>query len=109
LIGLAGRDPQQRQFLEYRDRCEGRHPDLQLESTSPLPTPSQKKNIAHILQAGWHLLELINEVLDLAVVESGTMSISPRTGVAGRSHVRMPGHDGAAGAAAWHPDHVSRV
>src|SRR6188474_3190314 len=24
-----------------------------LESTSPLPTPSQKDNIAHILQAGW--------------------------------------------------------
>src|ERR1700686_2993667 len=48
-----------------------------LESTSPLPTASQKLNIAHILQAGWHLLELINEVLDLAVVESGTMSISP--------------------------------
>ncbi len=48
-----------------------------LESTSPLPTASQKENIAHILQAGWHLLELINEVLDLAVVESGTLSISP--------------------------------
>ena len=48
-----------------------------LETTSPLPTISQKDNIAHILQAGWHLLELINEVLDLAVVESGTLSISP--------------------------------
>jgi PAS domain S-box-containing protein len=48
-----------------------------LESTSPLPTASQKENIAQILQAGWHLLKLINEVLDLAVVESGTLSISP--------------------------------
>jgi PAS domain S-box-containing protein len=48
-----------------------------LESTSPLPTASQKDNIGHILQAGWHLLELINEVLDLAVIESGTLSISP--------------------------------
>src|SRR6202035_3648087 len=48
-----------------------------LESTSPLPTASQKENIAQILQAGWHLLELINEVLDLAVIESGTLSISP--------------------------------
>src|SRR6202043_3612405 len=48
-----------------------------LESTPPLPTVSQKENIASILQAGWHLLELINEVLDLAVVESGTLSISP--------------------------------
>jgi PAS domain S-box-containing protein len=48
-----------------------------LESTSPLPTASQKDNIAQILQAGWHLLKLINEVLDLAVVESGKMSLSP--------------------------------
>jgi PAS domain S-box-containing protein len=48
-----------------------------LESTSPLPTASQMENIAQILQAGWHLLKLINEVLDLAVVESGKLSISP--------------------------------
>jgi PAS domain S-box-containing protein len=50
-----------------------------LESTSPLPTASQKENIAQILQAGWHLLKLINEVLDLAVVESGKMSLSPES------------------------------
>src|SRR4029077_677748 len=48
-----------------------------LETTSPLLTPSQKDNIAQILKAGWHLVTLINEVLDLAVVESGTLSISP--------------------------------
>jgi PAS domain S-box-containing protein len=48
-----------------------------LESTSPLPTGSQKESIAQILQAGWHLLKLINEVLDLAVVESGKFPISP--------------------------------
>jgi PAS domain S-box-containing protein len=47
-----------------------------LESTSPLPTASQKANIDQILQAGWHLLKLINEVLDLAVVESGRLAIS---------------------------------
>src|ERR1700686_1656514 len=50
-----------------------------LESPSPLPTASQKENIAQILQAGWHLLKLINEVLDLAVVESGKMSLSPES------------------------------
>jgi PAS domain S-box-containing protein len=48
-----------------------------LETTSPLPTTSQKESISQILQAGWHLLKLINEVLDLAVVESGKMSLSP--------------------------------
>jgi PAS domain S-box-containing protein len=47
-----------------------------LESTDPLPTPSQKESITQILQAGWHLLKLINEVLDLAVVESGKLSLS---------------------------------
>src|SRR6185312_10265696 len=39
-----------------------------LESSSPLPTASQSENIAQILQAGWHLLKLINEILDLAVI-----------------------------------------
>ncbi len=48
-----------------------------LDSASPLPTASQKENIAQILQAGWHLLKLINEVLDLAVVESGMLALSP--------------------------------
>jgi len=47
-----------------------------LESTSPLPTGSQKESIEQILKAGWHLLKLINEVLDLAVVESGKLPIS---------------------------------
>jgi PAS domain S-box-containing protein len=47
-----------------------------LESTSPLPTASQSESIAQILKAGWHLLKLINEVLDLAVVESGTLQMS---------------------------------
>ncbi len=40
------------------------------------PSPSQKESITQILQAGWHLLKLINEVLDLAVVESGKVSLS---------------------------------
>jgi CheY-like chemotaxis protein/two-component sensor histidine kinase len=48
-----------------------------LESTSPPPTAAQTESIAQILQAGWHLLKLINEVLDLAMVESGMMSLSP--------------------------------
>jgi PAS domain S-box-containing protein len=47
-----------------------------LESTSPLPTASQRESIAQILKAGWHLLTLINEVLDLAMVESGQLHLS---------------------------------
>jgi signal transduction histidine kinase/ActR/RegA family two-component response regulator len=48
-----------------------------MESASPAPTDSQKESIAQILRAGWHLLELINQVLDLAVIESGKVSMSP--------------------------------
>jgi PAS domain S-box-containing protein len=47
-----------------------------MESDSQSPTPSQKESIAQILVAGWHLLNLINEILDLAVIEAGTVSLS---------------------------------
>jgi PAS domain S-box-containing protein len=47
-----------------------------MESDVPPPTPSQKGSIDQILHAGWYLLELINEILDLAMVESGRLSLS---------------------------------
>jgi PAS domain S-box-containing protein len=47
-----------------------------MESASPSPTTAQSESIAQILQAGWHLLKLINEILDLAVIESGKVSLS---------------------------------
>ena len=48
-----------------------------MESGSPSPTASQKRSIDEILKAGWYLLELINEILDLALIESGKLSLSP--------------------------------
>ncbi len=48
-----------------------------MESSVPRPTPAQKRSIDQILKAGWYLLELINEVLDLALIESGKLSLSP--------------------------------
>jgi PAS domain S-box-containing protein len=39
-------------------------------------TPSQKGSIDEILRAGWYLLDLINEILDLAQIESGKLSLS---------------------------------
>src|SRR4030095_3906209 len=47
-----------------------------METASPLPDPSQKESIDKTLKAGWHLLTLINEILDLARIESGKLSLS---------------------------------
>ncbi len=44
--------------------------------TEPL-TDNQKSRMDQIIKAGRHLLELINEVLDLATIESGKITISP--------------------------------
>lgn len=50
-----------------------------MESDSPEPSPKQKRSLVQILNAGWYLLELINEILDLAQIESGktTLSLEP--------------------------------
>jgi PAS domain S-box-containing protein len=47
-----------------------------IESGSPAPTISQKRSVDQILKAGWYLLDLINEILDLALIESGKLSLS---------------------------------
>jgi PAS domain S-box-containing protein len=48
-----------------------------MESGSPPLTASQKRSVDQILQSGWYLLQLINEILDLALIESGKLSLSP--------------------------------
>jgi PAS domain S-box-containing protein len=49
----------------------------QLLETDATPlTATQKESTGQILQAGWYLLDLINEVLDLALIESGKLLLS---------------------------------
>jgi len=47
-----------------------------MDSESPPLTAGQKESTLQILQAGWYLLELINEILDLAQIESGKLPLS---------------------------------
>ncbi len=41
-----------------------------IDAAVPPPSPDQKRSADQILKAGWYLLELINEILDLAMIES---------------------------------------
>ena len=47
-----------------------------MESDKTPLTRDQQDSTGHILKAGWYLLDLINEILDLALIESGKMLLS---------------------------------
>ena len=47
-----------------------------LATGTPVPTPLQHKNIDKILRGGWYLLTLINDILDLALIESGKLALA---------------------------------
>jgi PAS domain S-box-containing protein len=47
-----------------------------IESGTPAPTLVQMRSLDQILKGGWYLLELINEILDLAQIESGKTMLS---------------------------------
>ena len=42
----------------------------------PAPTANQKTSVDQILKAGWYLLDLIAEILDLASIESGKLELT---------------------------------
>jgi PAS domain S-box-containing protein len=47
-----------------------------IETGEPPPTQTQKQSLEQILRGGWYLLDLINEILDLAQIESGKIMLS---------------------------------
>ena len=51
---------------------------LELDQRHPL-SQSQRPWVSQIQGAGWHLLEMINDVLDLSRIESGNLRLDPAT------------------------------
>jgi signal transduction histidine kinase/ActR/RegA family two-component response regulator len=47
-----------------------------LASDKPPPSLAQQRSLDQILKGGWYLLQLINEILDLAMIESGKVMMS---------------------------------
>jgi PAS domain S-box-containing protein len=51
--------------------------DLLQDGTSGAISEKQKKFVKHIQQAGRHLLDLINDILDLSKIEAGQLNFQP--------------------------------
>ena len=48
-----------------------------MDAGTPPPSKSQKQSLNHILKAGWYLLGLINDILNLTQIESGKLLLVP--------------------------------
>jgi PAS domain S-box-containing protein len=50
-----------------------------MQASTPPPSAKQEQSLSHIVMAGWYLLQLVNDTLDLASIEAGRLSVSPTT------------------------------
>jgi len=48
---------------------------LEIDKSAPTLTKTQKENVDKILQGGWHLLHLVEELLDLATIEANKVVV----------------------------------
>jgi len=46
-----------------------------LEAGSPAPTEEQNVRLRHVIKSGWHLLELVDKILELTANESGQLPL----------------------------------
>ena len=49
---------------------------LEMDAAEPLG-PQQRRRVELILQSGWHLLHLVDDVLDITSIDSGMLTIKP--------------------------------
>jgi signal transduction histidine kinase/CheY-like chemotaxis protein len=49
---------------------------MSLDQRAPLH-PSQRERVEQIQQAGWHLLDMIDDVLDISRIDMGTLQLQP--------------------------------
>lgn len=48
-----------------------------MATATPAPSPAQTNSLQQILRAGWYLLDLIGEILDLTSIEAGQLKLTP--------------------------------
>lgn len=50
-----------------------------MASESPVPADGRMEGLDKITRAGWHLLKLVDEILDLEKIATGTLELSPES------------------------------
>ena len=49
---------------------------LEIDATEPLG-PQQRQRVELIMQSGWHLLQLVDDVLEITSIDAGSVAITP--------------------------------
>lgn len=61
---------------------------MEMDSGAPLP-PAQHQRLQQIQQAGWHLLDMIDDVLDISRIETGALRLNTESVAIGHAIVQV--------------------